>query len=239
MDLQKLYSLTRQAIEKYHMIEEGDKIAVGISGGKDSLTLLYALAGLRKFYPKHFDIIAVSVDLGLKGYNISEISKLCDQLNVPFLSVHTQISEIIFEERKESNPCSLCAKLRKGALNDAILKEGCNKVAYGHHKDDVIETFFLSMLYEGRLQSFWPVTKLDDSGLSIIRPMIYINEHEIIGFKNKYHLPVMQKICPVDGSTKRAEVRKYIENICKGDPKMKNRLFTAIINNDPVGWGGH
>ena len=236
MDLQKLYSLTRQAIDKYNMIEEGDKIAVGISGGKDSLTMLYALAGLRKFYPKHFEIIAVSVDLGLEGYDAGKITTLCQKLAVDFITVSTQISQIVFNERQESNPCSLCAKLRKGALNDAIISMGCNKVAYGHHKDDVIETFFLSMLYEGRLQTFWPVTKLDDTNLTIIRPLIYVSESEIIGFSHKYTLPVMPKICPVDGSTKREQVKKYIDSMYKDDPKIKNRLFTAITNNDPVGW---
>ena len=168
MRLQQVLSYVRKAVDDYHMIEEGDKIAVGISGGKDSLTLLYALHALRRFYPKHFDIHAVTVDLGFGNLNLSRIESICaDELQIPYTIVKTDIANIIFEQRKESNPCSLCAKMRKGALNEAIKKEGCNKVAYAHHKDDVVETMLMSLIYEGRFHTFSPVTYLDRMGEAV------------------------------------------------------------------------
>ena len=156
MDLQRLLSYTRRAVDDYAMIEEGDKIAVGISGGKDSLTLLYALKNLQRFYPKHFDLIAITVDLGYEGFNLTPIEALCHELDVEYHIVHTDIGNIVIHERKESSPCSLCAKMRKGALNQAIIELGCNKVAYAHHKDDIIETMLLSLIFEGRFYSFSP-----------------------------------------------------------------------------------
>ena len=153
MKLQKLFSLTRQAIDDYQMIEEGDRIAIGISGGKDSLTLLYAMQGLQKFYPNHFELEAVTVDLGYPGFDLEPIRQLCQKLQVPYNVIPTQIGKIVFEERQESNPCALCAKLRKGAFNDRIKELGCNKVAYAHHKDDMVETMLLSLMYEGRFHS--------------------------------------------------------------------------------------
>ena len=161
MKLQQLLSITRKAVDEYQLIDEGDQIAVGISGGKDSLTLLYALHGLKRFYPKHFDIQAVSVNLGFPGFDLSPIKDLCKELQVPYTIVDTQIGEIIFEERKEENPCSLCAKMRKGALNQAVKELGLNKVAYAHHRDDIVETMLLSLIYEGRFHSFSPKTYLD------------------------------------------------------------------------------
>ena len=190
MKLQKLFSLTRQAIDDYQMIEEGDRIAIGISGGKDSLTLLYAMQGLQKFYPKRFELEAVTVDLGYPGFDLEPIRQLCQKLQVPYNVIPTQIGKIVFEERQESNPCALCAKLRKGAFNDRIKELGCNKVAYAHHKDDMVETMLLSLMYEGRFHSFLPKTYLDRMDLTVIRPLIYVSESEVIGFRNKYHLPV-------------------------------------------------
>ena len=140
MKLQQLYSYTRKAIDHYQLIESGDKIAIGISGGKDSLTLLYALSGLRRFYPQKFDLVAVTVDLGYENFDLTAVSKLCHDLDVPYHIVNTEIAKILFEERNEKPTCSLCAKMRKGALNQAIKELGCNKVAYAHHMDDVIET---------------------------------------------------------------------------------------------------
>ena len=168
------------------MIEEGDKIAVGISGGKDSLTLLYALSDLRRFYPKHFELCAITVDLGFDNLNLDKIKELCIKLDVEYTIIKTDIAQIIFHDRKESNPCSLCAKMRKGALNQAIKEAGCNKVAYAHHKDDVVETMLMSLIYEGRFHTFSPVTYLDRMQLSVIRPLMYMNEADVIGFVNKY-----------------------------------------------------
>ncbi len=161
MDLQRLMSLTRQAIDKYHMIEDGDHIAIGVSGGKDSLTLLYALHGLQRFYPKKFQLSAITVDLGLGNMNLSPVEALCEELGVPYTIIPTEIGAILFQVREESNPCSLCAKMRKGALNEKAKELGCNKVAYAHHKEDLIETMLMSLIYEGRFHAFSPYTYLD------------------------------------------------------------------------------
>ncbi len=237
MELQKLYSYTRRALEQYNMINDNDKIAVGVSGGKDSLTLLYALSGLRRFYPKHFELVAISVDLGFGIQDFSEIRKLCDELNVPLHIVPTEINQIVFIDRKESNPCSLCAKMRKGALNDKAKELGCNKIAYAHHKDDIIETMMLSLIYEGRFHSFSPVTYLDRTELYVIRPLMFINESEIIGFKNRYNLPVAKNPCPADGHTKREYVKSLISQLNYENPGVKERMFSAIVGSNIKGWG--
>lgn len=236
MKLQQLYSYTRKAIDDYDLIENGDKIAIGISGGKDSLTLLYALAGLRRFYPKHFELIAVTVDLGYDSFDTSAISDLCQSLDVPYHVIHTEIAKIIFEERQESSPCSLCAKMRKGALNQAIKEHGCTKVAYAHHMDDVIETAFLSMIFEGRFYSFPPKTYLEDTDITVIRPMIYVTEAEVKGFQNKYTLPIVKNPCPVDGNTKREYVKNLIRQMNLDHPGVKPRLFHAIQQGNIPGW---
>lgn len=236
MNLQKLYSLTRQGIDKYNMIEAGDKIAIGVSGGKDSLTLLYALAGLRNFYPKKFDIVAISVNLGLEIQNFDKIQQLCDELEIKLYVVDTQINEIVFEKHKQDNPCSLCAKLRKGALNEKALELGCNKIAYAHHKDDLIETMMLSLIYEGRFCSFLPVTYWDKTKLVLIRPFIMIPENDIKGFCNKYNVPVAKNPCSVDGRTKREYVKQLIKDINRDNPGVKERMYTAILNGRIEGW---
>ena len=231
MKLQQVYSITRKAIDDYHMIEDGDKIAVGISGGKDSLTLLYALHGLKRFYPKEFSVHAITVDLGFHNLNLDEITKLCETLEIPYHIVKTDIGKIIFEDRKESNPCSLCAKMRKGALNTAIKELGCNKVAYAHHKDDVVETMMMSLVYEGRIHTFRPVTYLDRMDLTVIRPLIYMKEADVIGFINKYEVPVVKSPCPADGHTKREYIKNLIRDINLETPGVKDRMFTAIQNS--------
>lgn len=231
MKLQQVYSITRKAIDDYAMIEDGDKIAVGISGGKDSLTLLYALHGLKRFYPKEFSVHAITVDLGFQNLNLDEITKLCETLEIPYHIVKTDIGKIIFEDRKESNPCSLCAKMRKGALNTAIKELGCNKVAYAHHKDDVVETMMMSLVYEGRIHTFRPVTYLDRMDLTVIRPLIYMKEADVIGFINKYEVPVVKSPCPADGHTKREYIKNLIRDINLETPGVKDRMFTAIQNS--------
>lgn len=230
MKLQQLLSYTRKAIDDYKMIESGDKIAVGISGGKDSLTLLYALAHLRHFYPKKFDIIAVTVDLGFGNLDLSKIEDLCRELNVEYHIIKTDIAQIVFQERKESNPCSLCAKMRKGALNNQIIKLGCNKVAYAHHKDDLIETMMMSFIFEGRLHTFSPVTYLDRSRLTIIRPLLYMYEGDVKGFVKTNDLPVVKSPCPVDGTTKREYAKKLVNQINREYTGAKARMFRAIID---------
>ena len=230
MKLQQLLSYTRKAVDDYEMIQPDDKIAIGISGGKDSITLLYALKHLQRFYPNKFDLIAITVDLGYKDFNLDNIKALCEQLDVPYYIVNTEIADIIFNQRKEASPCSLCAKMRKGALNDKAKELGCNKIAYAHHKDDVIETMLLSLIYEGRFYAFSPVTYLDKMDLTVIRPMIYVPEVDVIGFKNRYELPVEKNPCPKDGFTRREYVKQLLRQLNLDNPGVKNRMFTAIVN---------
>lgn len=236
MKLQQLLSYIRRAVDDYDMIEEGDKIAVGISGGKDSLSLLYGLHGLMQFYPKHFSIHAVTVDLGFDNLNLNKIKELCAERNIPYTIVKTDIANIIFNERKESNPCSLCAKMRKGALNEAIKAAGCNKVAYAHHKDDVVETMLMSLIFEGRFHTFSPVTYLDRMDLTVIRPLLYVDEADVIGFVNKHQVPVVKSPCPVDGYTKREYVKELLRKLNLENPGVKGRMFTAIQNGNLKGW---
>ena len=237
MRLQQVLSYVRRAADDYHMIQEGDRIAVGISGGKDSLTLLYALHGLQRFYPQHFELHAVTVDLGFQNLDLSRIESICrDELQIPYTIVKTDIADVIFEQRKEANPCSLCAKMRKGALNDAIKKEGCNKVAYAHHKDDVVETMLMSLIFEGRFHTFSPVTYLDRTGITVIRPLLYMNEADVIGFVNKNQVPVVKSPCPADGHTKREYVKQLLRQLNLENPGVKERMFTAIITGNLQGW---
>lgn len=236
MKLQQVMSRVRKAVDDYQMIEEGDRIAVGISGGKDSLTLLYALHGLMRFYPKKFELHAVTVDLGFDNLNLEQIKELCAKLEVPYTIVKTDIAQIIFEERKEENPCSLCAKMRKGALNQAIREAGCNKVAYAHHKDDVIETMLMSLIFEGRIHTFSPVTYLDRMNLTVIRPLMYMDEADVIGFVHKYNVPVVKSPCPADGNTRREYVKDLLRSINLETPGVKERMFTAITSSGIRGW---
>ena len=228
MKLQKLLSLLRQAIDQYQMIEEGDHIAIGISGGKDSLTLLYGLASLQKFYPIPFTLSAITVDLGLEPMDLGPIQALCSSFHVPYEVVTTEIGKILFDIRKETNPCSLCAKMRKGALNQKAMELGCNKIAYAHHKDDIIETAMMSLIYEGRFHTFAPVTHLDRSGITVIRPMVYMKEADVIGFVRRQNLPVVKSPCPADGHTKREYVKQLLGEINRETPGVKERMFTAI-----------
>nr|WP_318685100.1 ATP-binding protein [uncultured Acetatifactor sp.] len=236
MKLQQVLSYVRKAADDYHMIEENDKIAVGISGGKDSLTLLYALSSLRRFYPMRFDIHAVTVDLGFDNLNLEKIHTLCGELQVEYTIIKTDIAKVVFEDRKETNPCSLCAKMRKGALNQGIKAAGCNKVAYAHHKDDVVETMLMSLIYEGRFHTFSPVTYLDRMDLTVIRPLMYMNESDVIGFVNKYNVPVVKSPCPVDGHTKREYVKNLLRQLNLENPGVKERMFTAIRKGNMKGW---
>lgn len=236
MKLQQILSLTRKAVDEYSLIEEGDHIAVGLSGGKDSLTLLYAMKGLQRFYPKKFELSAITVDLGYDNVDFSALVTICQDLDIPYQIVPSEIAKILFEDRKEKNPCSLCAKMRKGALNQAIKDMGCNKVAYAHHKDDIIETMLLSLLFEGRFHSFSPKTYLDRMDLTVIRPLMFMDEADIIGFKNKQGLPVVKSPCPIDGYTKREYAKNLVKQLNTEHPGAKQRMFSAILNGDISGW---
>lgn len=236
MKLQRLLSLTRQAVDDYQMIEAGDRIAIGISGGKDSLTLLYALYELMRFYPKKFQIVAITVDLGFENFDLSPVKELCTQLSVPYEVIHTNIGTILFDIRKESNPCALCAKMRKGIFNQRATELNCNKIAYAHHKDDLVETMLLSMIYEGRFHAFSPCTYLDRMNLTVIRPLIYARESDVIRFKNRYQLPVCKNPCPVDGHTKREYVKDLMKRLEQENPGAFEHMFHAIIQGNIPGW---
>lgn len=236
MKLQRLLSLTRQALDKYELIEEGDHIAVGLSGGKDSLALLYALHHLRRFYPSSYTLSAITVDLGLGNMNLEPVKAVCREFDIPYTIISTEIGAVLFDIRKEGNPCSLCAKMRKGALNEKAKELGCNKIAYAHHKDDVIETMVMSLFYEGRFHSFSPKTYLDRMELTVIRPMIFVAEVDVIGFKNKYQLPVCKNPCPMDGYTKRQYVKDLLKELQKDQPHLKDCLFRAVLDGNIKGW---
>lgn len=236
MTLQQLLSVTRKAVDDYHMIEEGDCIGIGISGGKDSLALLYALSHLARFYPKKFTLKAFTVNLGVPGADFTKVAELCEKLGVEYQCISTEIYDIIFNVRKESNPCSLCAKMRKGSLNDIAKAAGCNKIAYAHHRDDVIETMMMSLIYEGRLHTFSPVTYWDRIGLTLIRPMLYMKEADVIGFQHKYDLPVVTTTCPADGNTKREYIKDLIHKISLENPGAKERMFAAVLSSNLKGW---
>ena len=234
--MKRITSCVRKAVEDYDMIQDGDRVAVGISGGKDSLVLLGALANLSRFYPKKFTVVGLTLDMGYKS-DYSKIKEYCESFGVEHIVKYTNIKEIIFDDRKETNPCSLCAKMRRGALNDFAIENGCRRVALGHHNDDVLETFFLSLLYEGRINCFSPVTYLDRTDIYQIRPLIYAREGDIRGVVRRNDIPVLKSSCPADGNTKREEMKEIISRIDKEiNPGFKRRLFTAIKTSEIDGW---
>lgn len=236
--MQKLMGLVRRCVDDYHMIEEGDRIAVGISGGKDSLVLLMLLAGLREYFDKPFQLEAITIDMGL-DMDYSRIGQLCERLNVPYTVVKTEIASIIFDYRKEKNPCSMCSKMRRGALNQAILDKDFHKLALGHHYDDAVETFLMSLLFEGRISCFQPVTNLDRTGIVQIRPMLYIHEKTVDHFAQRMELPVLENRCPVDKTTKREEVKQLIFQLSKTYPDLKERIFGAMQRYPLPEWEPH
>ena len=227
-EMKRILSYTRRAVDDYEMIHEGDRIAVGISAGKDSLTLLHALAGLRRFYPKKFELVAITVDMGFEGMDFTPIRELCERLDVPYIIAKTEISRIIFDVRKEKNPCSLCAKMRRGALHNAAKEAGCNVVALGHHFDDVVETFMLNLFYEGRLGCFQPVTYLSRKDITVIRPMIYMPEKDVRYFANRVELPVVKSTCPADGNTERESMKQLLHTLERENKGLRYRIFGAL-----------
>ncbi|ACD24936.1 MULTISPECIES: tRNA 2-thiocytidine(32) synthetase TtcA [unclassified Clostridium] len=230
--MQKLLSKMRQAINDFDMIQDGDKIAVGLSGGKDSLTLLHLLNTYKKFSPQNFELIAITLNPG--GVDNSPLYKLCENLEVPFYEIQTDIKKIVFDLRKEKNPCSLCANLRRGALHHNAEKLGCNKVALGHHKDDALETLMLSMCYEGRINCFSPKTLMHKNTITLIRPMVYIEEHNIKSIVKKFNFPVIKNPCPADGKTKRQDVKELIDELNNKIPGFKKNLFGCLNNSDQL-----
>lgn len=248
MTEKRYLSLLRQAIDKYNMINENDCIAIGISGGKDSIAMFDGLVMLKKFYPKHFDIKCITVNLGINtsvnelssteytSMDYSSIENYINNYNIEYRIINTDIYSIVFNERKEKNPCSLCSKLRKGAFNQAALDMGCNKIAYAHHKDEVIETLFMSLIYESQLHTFSPITHLDKTNLDLIRPLIYVSEKEIISYVNNHNLPILKNLCPADGYTKREYIKNLIYEINGANPGMKNNALKAIEASGIDGW---
>lgn len=236
--MQKLIGLVRRCVEDYQMIRPDDRIGVGVSGGKDSVALLVFLAELRKYNRNPFALEAITIDMGL-GMDYSGIQSLCDSLDVPFTLVKTEIAPIIFEHRKEKNPCSMCSKMRRGALNQALLDKGLNKLALGHHYDDAVETFMMSLIYEGRISCFQPVTDLDRTGIIQIRPMLYIHEKTIDHFCTSRNLPVIENRCPVDKVTKREEIKKLIYDLSQTYPDLKERIFGAMQRYPLAEWEPH
>jgi len=218
------------------MISPGDRIAVGVSGGKDSLVLLAALAKLKTFYPVPFELEALTVDMG-SGMDFTPVAAYCGALGVPYTRLETDIYEIIFQLRKEHNPCSLCAKMRRGALHNAMGERGLNKIALGHHFDDAIETFFLSLFYEGRLSCFQPVTYLDRTGITQIRPLLYCGEGMLRNAAARNHLPVVTNPCPANGNTRRQEVKELVKSLSKQYPKLKDYVFGAMQRLPLPEWG--
>lgn len=223
--MQRLMGLVRRCVEDYQMIEPGEKIAVGVSGGKDSVVLLQLLAGLREY--SDFQLEAITIDMGL-GMDYIPVEEFCEKLEVPYTRVQTQIGSIIFEHRKEKNPCSMCAKMRRGALNQAILDRGIRKIALGHHYDDAVETFLMSLIYEGRISCFQPVTDLDRTGVVQIRPMLYIHEKTVDHFAKRMELPIIENRCPVDKLTKRQEIKELVYTLSQTYPDLKERVFGAM-----------
>lgn len=236
-NIRRLLSRVRRAVDDYGMIEAGDKIAVGVSGGKDSLALLIALAELRRFYPKSFEVVAITVDMGFEGGDLSPLEDFYRELGVAYEIVKTNLAEIIFEIRKEPNPCSLCARMRRGILHDSAKRFGCNKLALGHHHDDVLETFMMNLCNEGRLGTFSPVTYLDRKDMTVIRPFVLTRESEIIGFANHHPLPIIKSLCPEDKKTDREFYKSLIESLEERSEGLRHRMFTALVKADLSGYG--
>ncbi len=235
-EMKRLLSFVRRAVDDYGMIDEGDRIAVGISGGKDSLTLLAALAEMRRFYPKKYDIVAITVDMGFDGSDFSEIAELCKRLKVEYRVVKTEIARIIFDVRKEPNPCSLCAKMRRGSLHAEAQNAGCNKVALGHHYDDAVETFMMNLFFEGRLGCFSPKSYLSNRRLMLIRPLIYATEKDVMYFIRKRKMPIVTSPCPEDHATERENMKNLLASLEKDNKGIKHRIFHAMCRHEIDGF---
>lgn len=234
--MQHILGLTRRCVEDYHMIQSGDRIAVGVSGGKDSLLTLVALQQLQKFYSVPFTLEAITLEMGMPGMDFSPVAELCEKLEIPYTRIQVPVYDIVFQERKEKNPCSLCAKMRRGSLNTALIERGIHKIALGHHYDDAIETLLMNLLFEGRIGCFQPVTYLDRTDVTQIRPLLYCREKEIARTVERLQLPVVHNPCPADGSSRRQEVKELIQNLEKRYPDIRKKLFGAVQRYPLYGW---
>ena len=238
--MNKILSYVRRCVEDYDMIQAGDRVAVGVSGGKDSLTLLVALARLREFYPKPFTVEAYTLDMGHvdggEGMDFTGVEALCRELDVPFTLLHSEIHHVIFDLRKEKNPCALCAKLRRGALHTAAQELGCNKVALGHHLDDAIETFYMNLWREGRIGCFSPVTELSDRGLTLIRPLLLATEQEVRTAVKESGFPIVKSRCPADGVTTREDTKNFVRERCRTDRAFRQKTLHALQESGIDGW---
>ena len=235
-EMKRMLSFVRRATDDYALIEDGDRIAVGISGGKDSLTLLYTLAEMRRFYPKSYELVAITVDMGFEGSDYSEVAEFCRRLGVKYVIEKTDIAKIIFDVRKEPNPCSLCAKMRRGSLHAAAVREGCNKVALGHHFDDAVETFMMNLFFEGRLGCFSPKSYLSNRQITLIRPMLYATEKDVEYFTRRRTLPVVKSLCPEDHATERENTKKLLSELEKTNKGVKHRIFNAMCKGEIDGF---
>ena len=237
--MQRMLGYMRKAIQEFGLIENGDKIAVGVSGGKDSVVLLTGLAMLRRFIGIEYELVAVTLDphFGGEATDYSPIRALCEQLEVPYLVKDTQIGEIVFDVRKEPNPCSLCARMRRGALHDAAVAQGCNKIALGHHFDDAVETFVMNLFNEGRLGCFSPKSYLSRKKLTMIRPMVFAPEKEVRRAAGRAGLPIVKSKCPADGITSRQTTKEFLAAREREDHGFKLRLFGAMRRAGLDGWG--
>ncbi len=234
--LNEFSGTVRKAVDDYHMISAGDRIAVGISGGKDSMLLLAALNHLKSYYPQPFSLEAITIELGFDSMDYTPIREYCAAQEIPYTCIKSDIREIVFDVRKEDNPCSLCAKMRRGAINDAITARGIHKLALGHHFDDAVETFMMSLLFEGRLSCFRPVTYLDRSGVTQIRPLIYAGEQKIANLVEELALPVVENSCPMDKTSKRHEIKLLLSQMSSSYPDMKSKIFGAMQRLPLDGW---
>jgi len=232
----RILGQTRKAVQDFNMINKGDRIAVGISGGKDSMSMVYALSLLKKFYPESFSLHGITIMSGVNDFDPDMIVNFMDMLDIPYTVEETYIGQLVFNIRKEKNPCSLCANMRRGALNNKAIELGCNKIALAHNRDDVIETYMLSMMYEGRFHTFSPVTYLDRKEITVIRPFIYCKEHDILGYTRQNNIPVVKSPCPYNGMSKRQEVKDMLKEMIKSNPDIKSNIFGSIQRSGNWGW---
>ena len=230
--MKKILGPLRRAVEKYNMIQPNERIAVGLSGGKDSTALLIAMHRFQYFSPIPFELEAITLDMGFDGMDFSPLQQLCKDLNIPYTIKKTQIGPIVFDVRKEKNPCALCARMKRGALHDLAIEQGCRKIAFGHHADDAIETFFMSLFYEGRINTFTPVTYLDRKNITLIRPFVFVKEKDILYNSELKDMPVVKSTCPADGNTKREEIKQMIRELRKSIPELDDRVLRAIQNKE-------
>lgn len=236
--MEQISGMIRAAIDHYNMIDEGDKISVGVSGGKDSMVLLYVLSKLKNYYSHKFELVAVLIDPQFKGISmdLDIIEKFCKKINVELIIKRSNIGKIVFDDRREKNPCSLCARMRRGIIHNISVENGCNKIALGHHYDDVIQTFFMNLFNSGKIGCFSPKTYLDRKKLWLIRPMIFCPENKIKRVANKFDLPIIKSQCPADDMTSRAKTEDLLKKLEKTYPDLRAKVMGAMQRAGIDGW---